>query len=37
MKKPPVKRNPIARDLRTPRYRVRIVKSTIVYNRKKRK
>jgi hypothetical protein len=30
------KPNPIARDLRTPKYRLRVVKSKRVYNRKRR-
>jgi hypothetical protein len=29
------KRNPIARDLRTPKYRLRIIKSKKTYNRKR--
>lgn len=30
-------RNPIARDLRTPKYKLRVVKSKKVYTRKGRK
>jgi len=30
-----MKRNPIAADLRTPKYRKRIVKSKVKYDRKK--
>ena len=30
------KRNPIAQDLRTPKYRPRIVKSKRIYNRKRK-
>ena len=31
----PTKRNPIAKDLRTPKYRMRVVESKLAYNRKK--
>ena len=31
------KRNPIAQDLRTPKYKTRVVKSKKLYSRKKRK
>jgi hypothetical protein len=31
----PTKRNPIAKDLRTPKYRLRVVESKIAYDRKK--
>ena len=37
MKREIVRRNPIARDLLTPKYRKRIVVSKKVYNRKKDK
>jgi hypothetical protein len=30
-------RNPIAKDLRTPKYKVRVIKSKRVYDRKKAK
>ena len=33
--KKPAKRNPIAKDLRTPKYRLRVVESKVAYNRKK--
>ena len=32
-----VRNNPIAKDLRTPKYRKRVVKSRKVYNRKDRR
>ena len=35
--KPPRKRNPVARDLRTPKYRLRVVKSKKTYSRKEGK
>lgn len=31
-----IKHNPIAKDLRTPKYKVRIIKSKKVYDRKKK-
>ena len=31
-----MKRNPIAQDLRTPKYALRVVKSKKVYNRKRK-
>jgi hypothetical protein len=37
MQKQPVKRNPIAQDLRTAKYAPRIVQSKKVYDRKKMK
>ncbi len=36
IKKNPKKRNPMARDLRNPKYKQRTVKSKKVYNRKKK-
>ena len=30
------KRNPVAKDLRTPKYRMRIVESKKIYNRKEK-
>ena len=37
MKRKPTKRNPIARDLRTPKYHLRIVFSKKIYSRKGKK
>jgi len=37
MKRKVRKHNPIARDLRTPLYRKRVVESKMIYNRKKDK
>jgi hypothetical protein len=30
-------RNPVAKDLRTPKYRMRVVKSKVVYDRKQQR
>jgi hypothetical protein len=33
--KEPVKHNPVAQDLRTPKYRMRVIKKKTLYDRKK--